>query len=179
METKEYKNNKKENSKQANEATQQNPQPTPPKEEKPSEIIQQKEKYLQLYAEFENYKKRTAKEKNTWITIAKERIITSLLPILEDLERALESLQTTKAKETDLKEGMKLIHQKFEKKMQENGLTIMQTSFNDTFNTDYHEAIQQIPTEDPTLKGKIVKVVTKGYLLDNKVIQTAKVTVAA
>lgn len=128
------------------------------------------EKYVRVYAELENYKKRAIKEKFEWICMASEKIIMALLPIKEDLERALGDDQIDK-------QGIQIIYDKLAKVLLQQGLSAMQITQGDNFDPDYHEALTTAPVKDEKLKGKIVEIVGKGYLLNKKIIQIAKVII--
>ena len=137
------------------------------------ELAEAKDKYLRLYAEFENFRRRTAKEKLELISTANEQVIKSLLPVTDDFDRAEKALKDAAPKES---EGIVLVLNKFRKILEQNGLKIMDTS-SGNFDPDLHEAITQIPSPDKS--GKIIDVVEKGYLLNEKVIRHAKVVVGA
>ena len=147
--------------------------------EKTSEelLAEEKDRYLRLYAEFENYKRRTAKEKNEFFMYANQDIMISMLAILDDFERALKEIAKT-GNEDDIK-GVELIYQKFKGKLMEKGLKPIEVNPGDDFNVDFHEAITQIPAPTPELKGKIVDVIEKGYQLHDKVIRFTKVVTGA
>lgn len=135
-----------------------------------------KEKYLRLSAEFDNYRKRTMKEKAELIKNGGEKAISAILPILDDLERALQNMQ----KADDVKamyEGIDLIHQKFLKNLGHEGLEKM-NPVGEAFDTDFHEAIALVPAPEEAQKGKVLDCVQTGYKLNDKVIRHAKVVVA-
>ena len=139
-------------------------------------IEEQKDKYLRLSAEFDNYRKRTLKEKAELIKNGGEKTLTAILPVLDDFERALknmEALEETKA----MKEGVELIFSKFQKILGQEGLQKIETE-GQAFDTDFHEAIALIPAPSEDLKGKILDCVQTGYMLNEKVIRHAKVAVA-
>jgi molecular chaperone GrpE len=136
------------------------------------ELAEAKEKYIRLYAEFDNHRRRTAKEKIEMIQSANEGLIKVLLPVLDDFERAEKSFADKNVKEA---EGFLLIQNKFTKFLEQSGVKPLETKAGDDFNPDIHEAITQIPAANESLKGKIVEVVEKGYLLRDKVIRFAKV----
>ncbi len=132
-----------------------------------------KDKYIRLYAEFENYKKRTLKEKTELILNGSEKTITAILPVLDDFERALDN----KADNIDsIKEGFELILKKFIKSLETLGVRKINTD-NQDFNVDYHEAIAMVPGVEDDKKGKIIDCVQTGYTLNDKVIRHAKVAV--
>ncbi|HYG01603.1 MAG TPA: nucleotide exchange factor GrpE [Chryseosolibacter sp.] len=138
-----------------------------------NELAESKDKYLRLYSEFENFRRRTAKEKLELIQSANEQLIISLLPVVDDFERAEKASQGSK---TDA-EGFVLIQNKFKKVIDQYGVKAMVVDKGSEFNADFHEAITQIPAPEESLKGKVVDVVEKGYLLNEKVIRYAKVVV--
>lgn len=144
--------------------------------EKASEQIEeQKDKYLRLSAEFDNYRKRTMKEKAELILNGGEKSISSILPIVDDFERALKNMETA----TDVaavKEGVELIYNKFMSVLGQNGVKVIETK-EQPLDTDYHEAIAVIPAPNEALKGKILDCVQTGYILNDKVIRHAKVVV--
>lgn len=134
-----------------------------------------KEKYIRLYSEYENYRKRTAKEKIDLITNASENVIKELLPILDDFERAIENNKNVEDASV-LKEGFDLIYSKMHKGLINQGLNPMEANGKD-FDSEIHEAITKIPAPNEKLKGKIVDVIEKGYQINEKVIRYAKVVV--
>ncbi len=136
-------------------------------------LAEEKNRYLRLYAEFENYKKRTTKEKMDFFQFANQEMMISMLGILDDFERALKEIAKN-GNEKDL-QGVELIYQKFKSTLTEKGLKAMEVRSGDDFNVDFHEAITQIPAPAPELKGKIVDVIETGYTLHDKVIRFAKV----
>src|SRR5688572_14940521 len=140
------------------------------------ELAEAKDKYLRLYAEFDNHRRRTAKEKLDMIQSANEQLLQSLLPIIDDFERAEKSFKDKNDKES---EGFFLIQNKFKKIIEQKGVKLMEASAGSDFNPDLHEAITQIPAPTEKLKGKVVDVVEKGYLLGDKVIRFAKVVVGS
>ena len=138
-------------------------------------IADLKDKYLRQAAEFDNYRKRVLKEKSELIQNGGDSVISSLLPIIDDFERALQNMK--KSDDTAaLKEGVELIYQKFMKTLESNGLKTIETKEAD-FNTDFHEAVAMIPAPNDESKGKVVDCVQKGYKLNDKVIRHAKVAV--
>jgi len=138
-----------------------------------AEAEEWKDKYIRLYAEFENYKKRTLKEKTELILNGGEKTITAILPILDDFERAIAD-KTEDA--TAIKEGFDLIFKKFLKTLEGIGVNKIETEDKD-FNVDYHEAIAMVPGMGDDKKGKIIDCVQTGYMLNDKVIRHAKVAV--
>lgn len=133
------------------------------------------DKNLRLMAEFDNYRKRTQREKADIIKNAGEHIFKDMLPIIDDFERALSSIAPTKENES-LREGVELIYNKFINFLSQNGVKPIETE-NAEFNVEFHEAITTIPAPDASLKGKIVDCTTKGYMLNEKVLRFAKVVV--
>lgn len=145
-------------------------------EEAQQTIEDQKDKYLRLSAEFDNYRKRTLKEKAELIKNGGEKAISAILPILDDLERALTNMQ----KLDDIQamyDGIDLIHQKFLKTLSQEGLQKMEP-VGEAFDTDFHEAIALVPAPEEAQKGKVLDCVQTGYKLNDKVIRHAKVVVA-
>ncbi len=141
-----------------------------------SKIEKLQDKYLRLSAEFDNFRKRTNKEKAEIIKNGAEKTILAILPILDDMERAISNMH--KLNDADaLREGVELINNKFLKTLSKEGLSKIETE-NVDFNTDYHEAIAMLPATDEMQKGKIIECVQTGYLLNDKVIRHAKVAVA-
>jgi len=141
-----------------------------------SDLAEQKEKFIRLYSEFENFRRRTAKEKLDLIQSANEQLIKTLLPVIDDFDRAEKSFRDKNDKEL---EGFFLIHSKFKKILEQASVKIMDVKAGSDFNADLHEAITQIPAPDETLKGKVVDVIEPGYLLNDKVIRFAKVVVGS
>jgi len=140
-----------------------------------STIADMQDKHLRLQAEFDNYRKRTLKEKMELIKSGGESVLTSLLPVIDDFERALASI--SKAEDDDpVKQGVVLILKKFEDFLKQNGIKEIETK-GKVFDTDQQEAITKIPAPSEDLKGKVVDVIQKGYLLNDKVIRFAKVVI--
>lgn len=139
-----------------------------------AELEAAKDKYIRLYSEFENFRRRTAKEKLEMSLAANEQVIKSLLPVVDDFERAEKAIQNKDNKDI---EGYVLIHNKFKKVLEQFGVKTMDIGSGSDFNADLHEAITQVPSPSENLKGKIVDVVEKGYLLNDKVIRFAKVVI--
>ncbi|MBK5277924.1 MAG: nucleotide exchange factor GrpE [Bacteroidia bacterium] len=140
------------------------------------DLAEAKDKFVRLYAEFENHRRRTSKEKLEMIQSANEELIKTLLPVADDFERAEKSFKDKNDKES---EGFFLIQNKFKKILEQYGVTPMEFSKKSDFNPDFHEAITQTPVTDEKLKGKVVDVIEKGYLLNDKVIRFAKVIVGS
>ncbi len=140
------------------------------------ELAQWKDKYVRLYSEFDNYRKRTLKEKIELSKTASAEIITALLPVVDDLERALRAYEAAEEENTALKDGILLIYNKWMNILQQEGLEVI-PAIGEDFDTDIHEAVTKIPAPDPEQKGKIVDEIQKGYKLNGKVIRFAKVVV--
>ena len=138
-------------------------------------IEEQKDKYLRLSAEFDNYRKRTMKEKAELILNGGEKSISSILPVIDDFERAIKTMETAKDVKA-VKEGVELIYNKFMAVMAQNGVRVIETK-DQPLDTDYHEAIAVIPAPSEEQKGKILDCVQTGYTLNDKVIRHAKVVV--
>lgn len=140
-----------------------------------ADLAEQKDKYLRLMAEFDNYKRRTAKERMELIQTAGKDVIVSLLDVLDDCDRAEKQLNTS----DDIalqKEGIQLVFNKIRNTMQAKGLSPMESIGKD-FDAEFHEAITEVPVPDDKLKGKVIDEVTKGYALNEKIIRFAKVVV--
>jgi len=140
------------------------------------ELQQEKDKFLRLFAEFENYKRRTAKERIELFSTASEDVMKVLLPIIDDFERALTHIEEDKEAE-ELRKGVLLIYQKLLKTLEQKGLKVIEIEKGDDFNADTHEAVTQIPAPSDELKGKIIDVVEKGYKLGEKIIRFPKVVI--
>lgn len=138
-------------------------------------IEEQKDKYLRLSAEFDNYRKRTMKEKAELILNGGEKSISSILPVIDDFERAIKTMETAKDVKA-VKEGVELIYNKFMATLEQNGVKVIETK-DQPLDTDYHEAIAVIPAPSEEQKGKILDCVQTGYTLNDKVIRHAKVVV--
>ena len=140
------------------------------------ELIQlEKDKYLRLFAEFENYKKRTSKERIELFKTASQELMTSLLPIMDDFDRGLTEIK--KVKDKELLKGMQLINDKFKNTLIQKGLTEIEVNKGDVFDAEIHEAITQIPAPSDKLKGKVIDAVEKGYKLGDKIIRYPKVVI--
>lgn len=139
------------------------------------ELAKEKDKFMRLFAEFENYKKRTNKERIELFKTAGQDVIQSLLPVLDDFDRAYAEI--SKTEEKDLLKGVELIKNKLNNTLKTKGLEPVELNAGDDFNADIHEAITQIPAPTDDLKGKIVDVVEKGYKLGEKVIRFPKVVI--
>jgi len=139
-------------------------------------VSEERDKYLRLSAEFDNYRKRTLKEKAELIKNGAEKTLTAILPVLDDFERALKNMEASEETRA-MKEGVELIFCKFQKILGQEGLQKIETEDKE-FDTDFHEAIALIPAPSEDLKGKILDCVQTGYMLNEKVIRHAKVAVA-
>jgi len=142
------------------------------------QLSESKDKYLRLYSEYENFRRRTSKERLDLVKTANEDLMSSLLPVVDDFERALK-LSPEGENATQLKEGFQLINNKIVKILETKGLSVMEVEKGSEFNPEFHEAISQIPAPEDDLKGKVVDVVEKGYYLGEKVIRFAKVVIGA
>jgi len=139
-----------------------------------TELEAEKDRYLRLFAEFENYKKRTGKERVELFKTAGQEVIVSLLPVLDDFDRALKEIE--KADQEHLK-GVALISNKLKEALKQKGLELTNTQVGDVFNADLHEAVTQIPAPSEEMKGKIIDVLEKGYSLGEKIIRYPKVVI--
>jgi len=137
-------------------------------------LEQERDKYLRLFAEFENFKKRTTRERVELFKTAGQEVMSSLLPVLDDFDRA--TSQVSKIVEKDI-EGFILIKNKFDDILKSNGLVETKIKIGDAFDAEIHEAITQIPAKDDSQKGKIIDIVEKGYQLGEKIIRYPKVVV--
>ena len=145
-------------------------------EEQLNEALQnEKDKFLRLFAEFENYKKRTSKERLDLFKTASQDVMIALLPVLDDFDRAYQEI--SKSKEKELLKGVELISNKLKDTLNNKGLELIEVKSGDVFNADNHEAITQIPAPSEDLKGKIIDVIEKGYKLGDKVIRFPKVVI--
>ncbi len=139
------------------------------------EIAKEKDKFLRLFAEFENYKRRTSKERIDLFKTAGQEVIVSLLPVLDDFERALKEL--SKSEEKEMFKGVQLINGKLSETLKSKGLEELKVDAGDTFDAEIHEAITQIPAPNKKLKGKVVDVIEKGFKLGDRIIRHPKVVV--
>lgn len=140
-----------------------------------SALQNEKDKFIRLFAEFENYKKRTTKERIELYKTAGQEVISALLPVLDDFDRALNQL--SKSDDQVLFEGVLLINNKFRDSLLSKGLEPFEVAIGDVFNPDFHEAVTQIPASSEDLKGKIIDVLEKGYKLGEKIIRYPKVVI--
>lgn len=166
---------KKQSKKEAKEASKK--EEVSPIEKLEAELAESKDKYLRLYSEFDNFRRRTAREKLDLMQTAGERLVVALLPVIDDFNRAEDSLSSNDAKA--IAEGVKLISDKFAKTLEAEGLKLMETKEGTAFDPEIHEAITQIPAPSKKLKGKIVDTIERGYFLGEKVIRHAKVVIGA
>ena len=160
-----------------NETSEEQPKEaaTEPEKKVVEENVDFKDKYIRLSAEFDNYRKRTLKEKMDFLKTASSEILQKLLPVKDNFERALKSMETADDVEA-LKEGVDLIYNSFSDILKNNGLKEIEALHRD-FNVDLHEALTKIPAPSEELKGKVVDVIEKGYILNEKVIRYAKVVI--
>lgn len=139
------------------------------------ELAKEKDKFLRLFAEFENYKKRTSKERIDLFKTANQEVLQAMLPVLDDFDRAL--IEIAKTDDENLITGVNLIHEKLKNTLVSKGLEQVEINPGDDFNADFAEAITQIPATSADLKGKIVDVIEKGYKLGDKIIRFPKVII--
>lgn len=139
------------------------------------ELAKEKDKFLRLFAEFENYKRRTAKERMELFKTAGQEVIVSLLPVLDDFERALKEL--SKSEDKEMFKGVELIYGKLHDTLKSKGMEVVNVKQGDTFDAEIHDAITQIQAPSKKLKGKIIDVVEKGYKLGDRIIRHPKVVV--
>ena len=139
------------------------------------QIKEEKDKFLRLFAEFENYKRRTAKERIELFSTASEEVMISLLPVLDDFDRA--SVEIQKDKDNEILKGVLLIKNKLFDSLKSKGLDLIEVKKGDEFNADNHEAVTQIPAPSKKMQGKIIDVIEKGYKLGEKVIRYPKVVI--
>jgi molecular chaperone GrpE len=139
------------------------------------DLAKEKDRHLRLFAEFENYKKRTSKERVELFKTANQEVLQAMLPVMDDFDRALTEIR--KSEDELLLKGVELIHDKFKNTLNSKGLEEVEVRAGDVFNADFAEAITQIPAPTPDLKGKIVDVLEKGYKLGDKIIRFPKVVI--
>ena len=139
------------------------------------QVKEEKDKFLRLFAEFENYKRRTAKERIELFSTASEELMVSLLPILDDFDRA--SAEIEKNNDNEIFKGVLLIKNKLFDSLKSKGLALIEVNKGDEFNADDHEAVTQIPAPSKNMEGKIIDVIEKGYKLGEKVIRYPKVVI--
>ncbi len=141
-----------------------------------AQLEKEKKEYLFLMADFDNFRKRTLKEKSELIKNGGESAMRGLLPIIDDFERSIQALNDSDDA-SSIKEGVDLIYNKFVKYLEQNGVSVIDSEKGDEFDTEVHDAVTAFPTDDISLKGKIIDTVQKGYKLHDKVIRHAKVVV--
>jgi molecular chaperone GrpE len=139
------------------------------------DLGKEKDKFLRLFAEFENYKKRTSKERMDLFKTAGQEVIVSLLPVLDDFDRALKEL--SKSEDKEMFKGVELINGKLNETLKSKGLQNVAVDSGDTFDAEVHEAITQIPAPNKKMKGKVIDVIEKGYKLGDRIIRHPKVVV--
>ena len=139
------------------------------------DVAKEKDKFLRLFAEFENYKKRTSKERMDLFKTAGQEVIVSLLPVMDDFDRAMKEI--SKSDDKEMFKGVELIQNKFKETLKSKGLQEVEAKQGDVFDAEIHDAITQIPAPSKKLKGKIIDVVEKGFKLGDKVIRHPKVVV--
>ncbi|MCL4168809.1 UNVERIFIED_CONTAM: hypothetical protein GTU68_012358 [Idotea baltica] len=139
------------------------------------DLAKEKDKFLRLFAEFENYKKRTSKERMDLFKTAGQEVIVSMLPVLDDFDRALKEL--SKSEDKEVFKGVGLIHGKLRETLKSKGLEELTVKAGDTFDAEIHEAITQIPAPNKKMKGKVIDVIEKGFKLGDRIIRHPKVVV--
>ena len=144
-------------------------------EDAKAELEKQKKEYLFLLAEFDNFRKRTLKEKSDLVKNAAEKAMLDILPVVDDFERALQAMHDSSDLES-VKEGVDLIYNKFVKYLENNGVKAIDSN-NADFNTEFHEAVTAFPASDESQKGKVIDTVQKGYMINDKVLRHSKVVV--
>ena len=152
--------------------------PTPEltvEEQLQEELSNEKDKFLRLFAEFENYKRRTAKERIDLFKTANQEVLQAMLPVLDDFDRAM--IEISKSEDELLLKGVELIHEKLKSTLVSKGLEQVEVKAGDSFDADFAEAITQIPAPSDKMKGKIVDVLEKGYKLGDKIIRFPKVVI--
>ena len=145
-------------------------------EETKAQLEKEKKEYLFLMAEFDNFRKRTLKEKSELIKNGGESAMKGLLPIIDDFERSIQAINDS-SDASSIKEGVELIYNKFLKYLEQNGVSVIESDKGTDFDTELHEAVTTFPAGDDSLKGKVIDTVQKGYKLHDKVIRHAKVVV--
>jgi molecular chaperone GrpE len=141
------------------------------------DLAKEKDKFLRLFAEFENYKRRTTKERIELFKTANQEVLLSMLPVLDDFDRAI--IEISKSEDELLAKGVELIHEKLKSTLVTKGLEQVEVKAGDAFNADFAEAITQIPAPSDDMKGKIVDVLEKGYKLGDKIIRFPKVVIGS
>lgn len=140
-----------------------------------AELAEMKDKYLRMYSEFDNFKRRTSKERAEVIQTANRELMTALIPVLDDFQRTTKFLETSESVEA-LKEGVALVYNKFSRTLEQKGLKPLE-AMGTAFDSELHEAVTQIPAPSEDLKGKVVDELEKGYYLNDKIIRYAKVVI--
>ena len=139
------------------------------------DLAKEKDKYLRLFAEFENYKRRTVKERIELFKTANQEVVSAMLPVLDDFDRAITEI--SKTDDGPILKGIELISEKLKNTLVAKGLEVVEINVGDVFNADFAEAITQIPAPNDNLKGKIVDILEKGYKLGDKIIRFPKVVI--
>jgi len=147
----------------------------PVEEQLALDLAAEKDKFLRLFAEFENYKRRTSKERVELFKTANQEVLLAMLPILDDFDRAL--VEISKSGDESLVKGVELIHEKLKSTLVAKGLEEVEVKAGDAFDADFAEAITQIPAPSDKMKGKIVDILEKGYKLGDKIIRFPKVVI--
>jgi molecular chaperone GrpE len=163
---------------QAQSETEDNAAETGEENKTEAELAEMKDKYIRLMAEFENFRRRTARERIEMAKTATEDLMSELIPVLDDMERARQSMEATRDIDAML-QGLELVFHKLKHVTQVKGLKPILIQIGDTFDSDLHEAVTQAPAPTEELKGKIIDVIEKGYTLNDKVIRYAKVIIGA
>ena len=140
------------------------------------ELLEEKNKFLRLFADFENYRKRTAKERLDLFKSASSEVMTALIPVIDDMNRAYSEFK--KSENDDLIKGFELIYNKLHDTLKSNGLTVVVVNKGDVFDSEKHEAVTQIKANDKKMVGKIVEIIETGYCLGEKILRYPKVIVA-
>ncbi len=159
-----------------NVVTEDTPETLSVEEQLQEDLAKEKDKFLRLFAEFENYKKRTSKERVELFKTASQDVMVAMLPVLDDFERALSHIEEDKEAE-ELRKGVMLIYQKLLTTLEQKGLVEVTVKKGDTFDAEDHQAITQVPAPSEDLKGKVIDIIEKGYKLGDKVIRYPKVVV--
>lgn len=146
-----------------------------PEQKLEEDLANEKDKFLRLFAEFENYKRRTSKERLDLFKTANQEVLQAMLPVMDDFDRAL--IEIRKSEDDVMLKGVELIYEKLKSTLTAKGLEEVEVKVGDIFNADFAEAITQIPAPAPNLKGKIVDVIEKGYKLGDKIIRFPKVVI--
>jgi molecular chaperone GrpE len=141
------------------------------------DLAKEKDKFLRLFAEFENYKRRTTKERIELFKTANQEVLLAMLPVLDDFDRAI--IEINKSEDELLAKGVELIHEKLKSTLVTKGLEVVDVKAGDAFDADFAEAITQIPAPSDNMKGKIVDVLEKGYKLGDKIIRFPKVVIGS